>query len=102
MTNEEKSERIASLIERLNDDPELIEKVGDIIGAAASDTTASAEEVPSVATSVSAHQELFKEGQKDRRHHLLTALRPYLSDRRAKALDSFEAIADLLDYMKPE
>ncbi len=100
MTDEEKNERIATLIERLSEDPQLMEKVGEMIEASATQTAACAEEVPTVQASAAEQVSLSKNGDKDRRHHLLTALRPYLSDRRAKALDSFEAIADLLEYMK--
>ena len=40
------------------------------------------------------------QGKKERRTRLLSALKPYMSGERARAIDSMLSIADVLDVMK--
>ncbi|MBQ7315457.1 MAG: hypothetical protein IJW83_05585 [Clostridia bacterium] len=101
----DKSERIAALVERLMEQPQLLETVSALLNETPTATpppsSSSTEDDTPASVEPTPERDGMRSGDtKDRRHQLLCALRPYLSDRRAKALDSFEAIANLLDFMK--
>ncbi len=100
----ESDARMTALIERLADQPQLLELVEAIVQEHASEqedvTSTAAANAQAEAVAAMAPERPTSDGRTERRHHLLGALRPYLSERRAKALDSFEAIAGVLDFMK--
>ena len=127
MSDEKSARQLSSLIDRLLAQPQLLEAVATLVRDAShtqdeavdtadaesaepsfvqdtqedTETTMdakAAEEPAPQAQAASAESHGFTVG--DRRHRLLSAIKPYLSAPRAKALDSIEAIADLMDVLK--
>ncbi len=97
---------LSKIIGLIMENPRLIEEISNL--AAESEKRDMAEESDaSIATDTptketSAEVTYTKQGTNDRarRAHLLGALKPYLSNERAKAIDSMISIADILDMMK--
>ncbi|GEM_PF-6043543 len=127
--NEEKSTRqLSALIDRLLAQPQLLEAVASLlrdVNQPSEDVTDSRqEEVEATASAANGQEEAVQQeasplsqeddktqqtaahvptqgiGMGERRHRLLSAIKPYLSAPRAKALDSIEAIAELMDVLK--
>ena len=127
MSDEKNARQLSALIDRLLTQPQLLEAVATLVRDAshaqdeAADTADAEGAEPSLvqdtqedtATTVAAKaiEEPTPQAQAasveshgftvgERRHRLLSAIKPYLSAPRAKALDSIEAIADLMDVLK--
>ncbi len=82
------------------ENPELIEQISALVNEAPADEPKeiTEEAVAEIASPVSAtprYQDL-----RGRREHLLSALKPYLSDERQKAIDSMMTFADILDAVR--
>ena len=99
---------LSKIVQLIMENPQLIEAIS---GLAAGEKTKSEEAVvepneksspepevkPSAVTTLS---ENSSASAKARRAQLLGALKPYVSDERAKAIDSMMSIADIVDMIK--
>lgn len=97
---------IGAIIRTITENPKLMEELTALANQASAPTKAPAEQTEEIAVAAEAQSvpaaarpspDLQTRGK---RQNLLRALRPYLSDKRAKALDSMEAIAGLLDLLQ--
>jgi len=70
----------------------------DVKEAAAIDTTETVELNENDATVANAFPQ--KNEQRSRRNSLLSALKPYVSEKRCQAIDSMMSIADILDVVR--
>ena len=93
-----KTPDISRIISVLMENPELIEQISALVKEAPEDEPKDDAEETAVATEASVapvHQDL-----RERREHLLSALKPYLSDERQRAIDSMMTFADILDAVR--
>lgn len=109
MSSENSTPDLAAVLQTIMSHPELVAQIAALTqngGAPAPQERT--EDVPMAepvreeppATPVSAAPEVPTESPDKRRQRLFSALKPYLSQNRAKALDSMAAVAALLDGMK--
>jgi hypothetical protein len=97
---------LSKLVQLIMENPELVESISKL---------ASTEEVPAEHTAeviekapqtepekaVTATPVMAEpQGKRERRTRLLSALKPYMSGERARAIDSMISIVDVLDIMK--
>lgn len=90
---------LSTVVNLLTAHPNLLSDISGMlkgIGNTTEEKPSEAETPPRAAEPVFAE----KPGNRGARHELLHALKPYLSDRRSKAMDSMEVIADLLDTVR--
>ena len=91
---------LSRLIGAIMEHPELIEEISHLADKSdARENGATEEEVKSTesaAASVQASQRI----EENQRGKLLYALKPYLSEKRAKAIDSMLTFAEIFDMMK--
>ena len=104
---EGKSPDISRIISVIMENPDLIEQISSLVKEAPPDEPKEVEETPAaeVEETPSAEVEasaLPSSGQdlRSRREHLLSALKPYLSDERQRAIDSMMTFADILDAVR--
>ena len=90
---------LTSLVTKILAHPELVEEITSLLGEneSASDATERESEPkePIKEETVSATPKSIDKAENRKR--LLSALRPFLSERRARALDSVETVATLFD-----
>ena len=97
---------IGKLVELIMKNPQIIEQISNLALADkdAQGTTGQASEAsdePMIAESTSSEAGAFSsESEGKKRTRLLYALKPYLSERRAKALDSVMTFSEIFDTMK--
>lgn len=98
---------LSKVINLIMENPKLIEEIsslakGNKIAEDTNTESESAEVRGTQITEASAPAVTYTEPKpkKSRRGELLGAMKPYLSDERAKALDSVLTIAEILDLMK--
>ncbi len=87
---------LARLVEMIMKNPKLVEEIGNVMKeepAAAAEPEVQPEETVPVAAGENAER-------RENRRRLLGAMKNYLSPPRRSAVDSFLAIADILDSMK--
>ncbi len=72
----------------------------DMTGTVVNKTAVVADEMPEKAEAVSARAEPARRGGAVPRHELLSAMKPYLSEKRREAIDSLEAIAGIIDTVR--
>ena len=91
---------ISRIISVLMENPELIEQISALAAEKKEEepTPAPPEEERTETVSASAKPEASS--IHSRREQLLSALKPYLSDERQKAIDSMMTIADIFDMMR--
>lgn len=91
---------ISRIISVLMENPELIEQISALAAEKKEEepTPAPPEEERTETVSVSAKPEASS--IHSRREQLLSALKPYLSDERQKAIDSMMTFADILDAVR--
>ena len=96
---EGKSPDISRIISVIMENPDLIEQISSLVKEAPPDEPKEVEETPVAEVEASA---LPSSGQdlRSRREHLLSALKPYLSDERQRAIDSMMTFADILDAVR--
>ena len=96
---------LSKIIGIIMENPDIIEKIkalADNTEASAStrsEPIAAKEEKPS-AEKVSAAPAADKSAVKQRRHELLSALKPYVKSERARAIDTMLSVIDVIDVMK--
>ena len=99
---------LSKLVQTIMENPELVESITKLMAndEKPSEQTPTATEVklpeptvqkPPEATVPTATE---PQGKRERRTKLLTALKPYMSGERARAIDSMISIVDVLDIMK--
>ena len=94
-----KTPDISRIISVIMENPDLIEQISSLVKEAPPDEPKEIEETPATEVEASA---LTSSGQdlRSRREHLLSALKPYLSDERQRAIDSMMTFADILDAVR--
>ena len=94
-----KTPDISRIISVIMENPDLIEQISSLVKEAPPDEPKEIEETPAAEVEASA---LPSSGQdlRSRREHLLSALKPYLSDERQRAIDSMMTFADILDAVR--
>ena len=93
---------IAKVVSLIMENPKLVEEIKALVAedheSSDGKETVREEPVAAVEETVAIHTEPPRHPK--RRGELLEALKPYMSDERRKAIDSFMAIADILDMMR--
>ena len=92
---------ISRVISLIMENPKLIEEIKSLADKGEADDTAAKD---TAVTPVEYEEETEPLSQpirpKRRRQELLTALKPYISEERRKAVESFVTIAEILDMMR--
>lgn len=97
---------LSKIVNLIMQNPELIEqikKLGDKESTAeekaGEEATESASKETSVKEEVATNADA-RSNERKRRHELLCALKPYVSEGRGRAIDSMMSITDILDVMR--
>lgn len=92
---------ISQIVNMIMEKPELVEQIRSM-ASSKSETTTEKESVETQSASVETQSASTYDGAPDRtrRNQLLCALKPYLSESRARAVDSMMSIADILDVAR--
>ena len=95
-----KAPDISRIISVLMENPELIEQISALVSETPKEEPKEVEEITAeeVASPVSATP--IYQNIRGRREQLLSALKPYLSDERQRAIDSMMTFADILDAVR--
>ena len=93
-----KTPDISRIISVLMENPELIDQISALVNEAPAEEPPNEPEQTAVA--VEASTTPVYEGIHGRREHLLSALKPYLSEERQRAIDSMITFADILDAVR--
>jgi hypothetical protein len=97
---------LSRLVQTIMENPELVESITKLMAndEKPSEQTPTEAEVklpePTVQKPPEAPAMAEPQGKRERRTRLLSALKPYMSGERAKAIDSMLSIVDVLDIMK--
>ena len=89
-----KTPDISRIVSVLMENPELIEQISTLVNEKPEETSQETVEEPKA--EVEASVAPIEENIRGRREHLLSALKPYLSDERQRAIDSMMTFADIL------
>ncbi len=96
---------LSRIINMILDNPRLVEEISRM---AKSDATASPKTEDSEPASIAVEENTEKQDKSvsasakaQKREMLISALKPYLSENRAKAIDSMVSVAQMLEIMKP-
>lgn len=93
---------ISRVVSLIMENPKLIEEIKGLVekdsGVESPASTQASEPMPIQADApIEINRDMR---QRKRRQDLLSALKPYISDERRKAVESFVTIADILDMMR--
>jgi len=96
---------ISKIISMIMERPDLIEEIKALANNSSESTeteskTEAATEAEEKSEPAISEQSTGESVSRARRRQLLSALKPYVSDGRSKAIDSMMSIADILDMMK--
>ena len=97
---------IAKIVSLIMENPALVEQIKELAAQEQNNTETKTEATEANTTKSESNTEeatsIHNTGTRNprRRGELLEALKPYMSDERRRALDSFVAIADILDMMR--
>ena len=96
---------LSKVIGLIMENPQLIEQISKLAkqnGEYVTEPTSTENQQTEVKTSVEQSIPTYapRNSSKESRTQLLSALKPYVSQERAKAIDSMISIADILDMMK--
>ena len=101
---------ISKIIGLIMENPDLIAKIQGLAKGASEEVSAATDKEPVTSTETVANAEPAEEktvtagvdyyGPKEKRSKLLYAMKPYLSNERAKAIDSMLSVAEILDMMR--
>jgi hypothetical protein len=95
---------LSKIIGLIMENPDLIAKIQSLANGSADDKEENPKEEPEAVSTIAeekveaASTEYYDPRQK--RTKLLCAMKPYLSNERAKAIDSMLSVAEILDMMK--
>lgn len=106
--SEQENLDIGRVVSLIMENPQLIEQISslarkNVTSTPQEDNTVHDDIEPTVneETSTASAVPTYRQGQsRGNRAQLLGALKPYVSDERAKAIDSMISIADILDMMR--
>ena len=96
---------VSAIVKMIMDNPRLVEEIGAMVKNDAVSKKSEPEDkdgtnIPN-AEAISVVGEIPTEGSKSRsRKDLLFALKPYLSEKRGRAIDSMLSVADVLTVLK--
>jgi hypothetical protein len=97
---------LSKLVQLIMENPELVESISKLMASNEnpSDSAPAEPEIMPPEQTVQKPPEApvmaEPQGKRERRTRLLTALKPYMSGERARAIDSMISIVDVLDIMK--
>ena len=94
---------LSKVIGLIMENPKLIEEIAGLAKASSEPTPEpkSEETKPQISEAIQTQsQPTYRHTDKSSRAQLLGALKPFVSQERAKAIDSMITIADILDVMK--
>ena len=103
--SEQESIDVGRVIGLIMENPEIIEQISSLVKQKDTPTETPSENTePAVSKQASAEPQLQSNSPsghtRGHRTQLLGALKPYVSEERARAIDSMISIADILDMMK--
>ena len=90
---------LAKIVGAIMENPALMEQISSIAKGSTESEPQEAEQVPVAEQTAAADESVPSHRQSDRAR-LLRARKPYLSESRARALDSMLVVADILDGMR--
>ena len=93
---------LSKVVNLIMENPHLVEEISKLArDSSANETSEGASETPPSAESASTAPTTYRrtDARGQRRSELLAAMKPYLSEERAKAIDSMITIADILGMM---
>ena len=92
---------LSKVVNLIMENPHLIEEISKLAkGSESPETSVAPAEEAAVAPSPPPVATYTQTEARSKRHELLSAMKPYLSKERAKAIDSMITIADILGLMK--
>ena len=95
---------ISKIIGIIMENPDIIAKIKGLADKSEAESTDTAvalsEEPPQTASEDTEKNAKSKFESKKRRRELLSALKPYVKDERAKAIDTMLSVIDVIDVMK--
>ena len=95
---------LSKIVGLIMENPKLIEEIKNLSSKASSDdSTQQIEEAPpkeSAKAEIDAPAAPVENAARIKRRELLSALKPYVSEGRGKAIDSVMSIVDILDMMR--
>ena len=92
---------LSKIVNLIMENPALVEQIRGLAKKGEEETSSSANEVMETEKTESAPLVKSEENpSRIRRRELLSALKPYLSETRAGAIDSMMSIADILEVMR--
>ena len=92
---------LSRLIGAIMEHPELIEQISHLADKTATQSEESEKkDAPAVEASARAPMPKAQKTEENQRSKLLYALKPYLSEKRSKAIDSMLTFAEIFDMMK--
>ena len=101
--SEKESLDLGKVVGLIMENPQLIEQISALVNKKEENEKIEDQtEAKEVSTPLPPPRDTYSASasQRSNRAHLLGALKPYLSDERAKVIDSMISIADILDMMK--
>ena len=102
--SEKESLDLGKVVGLIMENPQLIEQISALVNNKKEENEKIEDqtEAKEVSTPLPPPRDTYSASasQRSNRAHLLGALKPYLSDERAKVIDSMISIADILDMMK--
>jgi hypothetical protein len=93
---------LSKIVNLIMENPALIEEIRSLASTSEKiDAPAeSTENAPTESIEANTPPKIADQGRRSRRHELIGAMKPYLSERRGKTVESAMAIADMLDLIR--
>lgn len=100
--SEKESLDIGRVVGLIMENPQIIEQISALVNKKEEEPKEEPSEAKEVSQVISPSGDTYSAPSLSRsnRAHLLGALKPYVSEERAKAIDSMISIADILDMMR--
>ncbi len=99
---------LGKIVSLIMENPDLIARIQGLAKGEAKEPEGSADtaaesvsSAPSAVETVAAVEASRPIDTREKRNRLLSAMKPYLSGERARAIDSMMSVAEILDMMKP-
>ena len=93
---------LGKIVSLIMENPDLIARIQSLAkGDVAKEAANAPEEAEATAAEPVAVSAPIATDPRDKRNRLLSAMKPYLSSERARAIDSMMSVAEILDMMKP-
>ena len=90
---------LSKIVNLIMENPALIEQISSLARSSGEEVDTEAVAVETEGTAEAAPVAALPK-RSARRHELIGAMKPYLSEKRSKTVDSVMAIADILDLMR--